>query len=180
MRIVRVEQSGLASYFLRRVEKRMVNKPNGEQPQRSPQNDPEIDFPIRETVEDYAGRERRFVISYRSSGVGYTVTAEEEGKEGLGYEFSAFSETSPYNALGELRWKMYRSLATRHITRAEGRYRPLHDIVRGRITMTGDGELLLVVDGIPLTLDDLGQILEMHEGWQFRLQIADHTEDISK
>ncbi len=142
-------------------------------------DDPRADFPIRERVEDASGKPRTFVISYRSSGLGFTVTAEEEGKEGLGYQFSAFSETSPYNALGALRRKMYRSLATRHITWASGQYQPLHDTLRGRITVNGEGELVLVVDGVPLTLGDLGRIFAMHEGWDFRLQIADYDEDVS-
>jgi len=37
----------------------------------------------------------------------------------------------------------------------------------------------LIVDGIALTLEEMGKILEMHEGWQFRLQIADASADIS-
>ena len=157
----------------------MADKSNGRTPHGPAANDPEVDFPIRETVEDSAGRGRAFVITYRSCGIGYTVTASEEGKEGLGYEFSAYSQTSPYNGLWDLRRKMYRSLATRHITLSEGRCQPLHDIVRGRITVDGRGDLALVVDGIPLTLDDLRKILEMHEGWQFRLHIASDAEDLS-
>lgn len=143
-------------------------------------NDPAADFPIRETVEDHAGAHRPFLITYRSGGLGFTVTAEEEGKDGLGYRFSAFSETSPYNALGALRRKMYRALATRHITWSEGHCRPLHDILRGRITVDGDGDLVLVVDGTPLTLEDLRQIFAMHEGWDFKLQIVDYSEDVSE
>ena len=142
-------------------------------------DDPSADFPMRETVEDHSGAHRTFLISYRSSGLGFTVTAEEEGKQGLGYEFSAFSETSPYTALGAVRRKMYRSLATRHITRSDGHYHPLHDTLRGRITANGKGALVLVIDGIPLTLEDLREILAMHEGWDFRLQIADSSEDVS-
>lgn len=142
-------------------------------------DDPTADFPMKETVEDHSGASRTFLISYRSSGLGFTVTAEEEGKEGLGYGFSAFSETSPYIALGALRRKMYRSLATRHITWSDGHYRPLHDTLRGRIAADGKGDLVLVVDGIPLTLEDLREILAMHEGWDFRLQFADASEDVS-
>lgn len=142
-------------------------------------DDPSADFPMRETVEDHSGAYRTFLISYRSSERGFTVTAEEEGKQGLGYQFSAFSETSPYNALGAVRQKTYRSLATRHITRSDGHYRPLHDTLRGRITANEIGDLVLVIDGIPLTLEDLREMLAMHEGWDFRLQIADSSEDLS-
>jgi len=38
---------------------------------------------------------------------------------------------------------------------------------------------VLVIDGIPLTLEDLREIIAMHEGWDFRLQIADSSDDVS-
>jgi hypothetical protein len=71
------------------------------------------DFPMREEVEDYAGTARGFVIICHETGLGFTVRAEEEGSRGPGYEFAVYSETSPYSALGRLRQKMYRGLATR-------------------------------------------------------------------
>ncbi|MCI0395480.1 MAG: hypothetical protein L0332_17415 [Chloroflexi bacterium] len=145
-----------------------------------PEEDPDKDFPIRESVEDAFGNKRSFQITYESVGLGYTLIAREEGKEGLGYEFSAFSETSPCNALFRLREKMYRSLATRHITWRDSQYVPMHGTIRGRITWSQAEGLVVVVDGIPLTLADLGEILAMHEGWQFRLDIVDPSDDISK
>jgi hypothetical protein len=143
-------------------------------------NDPTRDFPLRDRIEDASGEERVFLISYRSNGKNFTVTAEEEGRNGLGYEFSAYSETSPYNALGSLRERMHRSLATRHITGATRGYRMLHDTLRGRITVDESGALVLVVDGIPLTMEDLREILAGHEGFQIRLEIADPGADISR
>ena len=56
----------------------------------------------------------------------------------------------------------------------------LHDTLRGRITWSQDNGLALIVDGIPLDLDDLREILETHEGWQFRLEIADPSRDVSR
>jgi hypothetical protein len=137
-------------------------------------------FPIRDTLEDAFGKVRSFLITSHSVGLGYTLRASEEGKEGMGYEFSSFSETSPYNALFSLRDKMHRSLATRHITRRGSRYQMLHDTLRGRITWSQENGLALIVDGIPLVLDDLREILETHEGWQFRLEIVDPSRDISR
>ena len=144
------------------------------------EQDPDQDFPMRDAIEDAAGKERSFLITYREVGFGYELVAEEEGKEGMGYEFSAFSETSPYHALGNLRAKMHRSLATRHISRRGSRYMPLHDTLRGRITWSRDRGLMLIIDGLALTLEELGKILEMHEGWQFRLEVADASDDTSK
>ena len=138
------------------------------------------DFPIRDTVEDAFGDVRSFLITSHPVGLGYTLRASEEGKEGMGYEFSSFSETSPYNALFNLRDKMHRGLATRHITRRGSRYQMLHDTIRGRITWSQEDGLALIVDGIPLDLDDMREILETHEGWQFRLEIVDPSFDISR
>ena len=80
----------------------------------------EADFPIREEVEDHAGKTRTFVINCHEGGLGWTVRAQEEGRRGAGYEFAAYSETSPYRALGRLRQKMYRGVATRHISGSPG------------------------------------------------------------
>jgi hypothetical protein len=71
---------------------------------------------------------------------------------------------------------MHRGLAARHITGSPGDYRMLHDRLSGRITSDGKGGVLLVVDGIALGLEDLGSILESHEGWSFELQILDGLE----
>ncbi|MBZ5638867.1 MAG: hypothetical protein LAO51_08950 [Acidobacteriia bacterium] len=134
------------------------------------------DFPIREQVEDFAGRERTFVITCHEGGLGFTVRAEEEGGQGFGYEFAAYSETSPYSALGRVRQKMHRGLATRHITGSPGGHTLLHDRLTGRITSDGQRGVVLVVDGTPLDIDDLASILGSHEGRCFDLRILDALE----
>jgi len=131
------------------------------------------DFPMREEVEDHAGRERVFVISCHEGDLGFTVRATEEGREGTGYEFAAYSETSPYSALGRVRDKMRRGLATRHVTGSAGDYQMTHDQLRGRISSDRDAGVFLVVDGIPLAMEDVAQILSTHEGWVFELRIVD-------
>jgi hypothetical protein len=65
------------------------------------------DFPMRGEVEDYAGRTRPFVITCHKGDLGFTVRASEEGRGNTGYEFAAYSETSPYSALGRVREKMH-------------------------------------------------------------------------
>jgi hypothetical protein len=129
----------------------------------------EADFPMREEVEDYAGRTRTFVINYHEAGLVWTVRAQEEGPRGVGYEFAAYSETSPYSALGRLRQKMYRGVATRHVGGSPGAYQMLHDKLSGRITSDGNGGIVLVVDGLAVGAENLASILLMHEGWSFEL-----------
>lgn len=134
------------------------------------------DFPIREQVEDCAGRMRLFTIDCHEGGLGFTVRATEDDHRGAGYEFAAYSETSPYSALYRVRQKLRRGLATRHVTGSPGDYRMLHDRLSGRITSDGNGGVLLVVDGLGLGLEDLASILESHEGWGFELRIVDALE----
>lgn len=134
------------------------------------------DFPIEEEVEDHRGRTRLFLITCHEGPLGFTVRAQEKAAQGAGYEFAAYSETSPYNALGRLRQKMYRGLATRHITRSTHGYRMLHDKLSGRIASDGNGGALVVVDGIALSIDELAHILISHEGWNFDLKVIDSLE----
>jgi hypothetical protein len=131
------------------------------------------DFPIREEFEDFSGKRRMFAIHCHEGALGYTVRACEEGAEHLGYEFAAYSETSPYSALGRVREKARRGLATRHITGAAGSYQMLHDQLRGRITSDGDGVVVLVIDGIPVAIEELASLLQTHEGWEFGLEVVD-------
>ena len=133
------------------------------------------DFPLREEAEDFAGKTRTFLIDCHEGALGFTVRAHEQGAED-GYEFAAYSETSPYSALGRVRQKMYRGLATRHITRSLHGYRMLHDKLSGRIASDGNGSALVVVDGIPLSINDLAHILISHEGWSFDLTIINSPE----
>jgi hypothetical protein len=138
-----------------------------------PPDSPTAEFPLRDEVEDFAGRKMVFVIDCDESAAGYSVTAVEEGKDHFGYEFSGYSETSPWGALGMVRRKMARALATRHlIKREKGAQYPLHDTLRGRIT-SRDGEPVFVIDGIPLSLEQLGKALLGCEGWDFRIDLID-------
>ena len=71
---------------------------------------------------------------------------------------------------------MYRGLATRHITKSLHGYHMLHNKLSGRIASDGNGNALIVIDGKPLSIDDLAYILISHEGWSFDLTIIDSLE----
>ena len=128
------------------------------------------DFPRREEFEDFAGKKRTFVVNCHEGPLGYTVRAREEKPKGEGYEFAAYSETSPYNALGRLRDKARQSMATRYLSRGHDM---LHDKLRGRITSDGNGGVLLVVDGLAVDMGELARFFSTHEGWEFELRIKD-------
>ena len=133
------------------------------------------DFPIHDKVEDFSGQQRSFVIHCHEGQLGYTVRASEEDTNGLGYEFAAYSETSPYSALGRVRQKMSRGLATRHITNSHGTNEMLHDTLTGRITSNGGG-VVLVVDGIALGIEDIELFIKSREGRGFEMRIVDALE----
>ena len=141
------------------------------------ENDPEKDFPIKESVPDYTGKERKFEITKHEIGLGFIVQAEEVRKNGLGYFFSAFSPNSPYLALGRLREKMNKALATRHVIVKGKKCSPLHDTLEGRIDWDRKNEeLFFVVDGRPITLEQMGKTMEMYEGWNFSLRFIDRSD----
>ena len=136
-------------------------------------DDPDKDFPIRQAFTDCAGQTRHFVISYFPASLGFGVQAEEEGKEGQGFFFREFDAASPYLALGRIRGRIEKALATRHIEQREpGNFQTTHRTVRGRIT-SSDGEVGFVIDGQLRTLRQFGKMVETFEGFEFRLDIQD-------
>jgi len=130
----------------------------------------EKDFPRHEEFEDFSGKTRTFIVDCHEGPLGYTIRAREENPKGEGYEFAVYSETSPYSALGRLRAKARRSVATRHLSSGQNM---LHDKRRGRITGDGQGSVVLVVDGLAISIDKLTSLLATHEGWEFELRIKD-------
>jgi acylphosphatase len=52
----------------------------------------------------------------------------------------------------------------------------LHDGLDGRITSDADGQVVVVVDGVPLGMEKVESLLRSHEGWSFSLQIVDSLE----
>ena len=136
-------------------------------------SDWQTDFPRREGFEDFSGKMRTFVVDCYEGPQGYTVRAREENPKGQGYEFAVYSETSPYSALGRLRQRARRSMATRHLSSGHDM---LHDKLRGRIASDGHGRVLLVVDGLAVDMDELARFLSTHEGWEFELSIKDALE----
>lgn len=131
------------------------------------------DFPLQQEAEDFAGRIRTFTVDCIELPMGYTVRAVENDTDYMGYLFESFSETSPYSALGAIRSKMRKALATRHITKSKYGYGMMHDELKGRITCDAQGEPALIIDGIHLSLDQLGHFFSCHEGFEFSLKIKE-------
>lgn len=83
---------------------------------------------------------------------------------------------------GRLVEKMRRALSVKHLRDGDyGLQISDQGIVRGRIGWDEcqDGRLpLLVIDGREISWDQFGSMLMSYEGWQFKLMIADKSEEL--
>lgn len=141
--------------------------------------DPNDVFPFQENFCDCCGHQRGFIVSMDRIPPGYAVSATEEGAEGgNGYFFREFDPNCPYLALGRLRRTIRFALATRHLEEREpGSFTPLHDTLRGRVSYSSEEhEVAFVIDGRFLTLSQFAKIVEVFEGWQFRLDFLGESE----
>jgi hypothetical protein len=113
--------------------------------------------------------------------LGFAISAtEEETQDDDGYYFREFDPNSPFLALGRLRARIQRALATRHLEeRTPGEFLPLHDTLRGRISYSSEeDEAAFVIDGKSVNLSQLAKILQMYEGWQFRLDFLEEGDEV--
>ena len=133
----------------------------------------QTDFPKMEEFVDFAGRTRKFTLEQFPVPLGYGVCASEDVEGDDGYVFRAYSTVDPFHALGDLRRRIRKLLSVRHLIEHDGRLVPTHDRLRGRIAYGG-----VVVDGIFLTFDQLAELLQTYEGFQFDLRIVDSSDEL--
>jgi hypothetical protein len=78
--------------------------------------------------------------------------------------------------------KMRRALSIQHIRDGElGLQIADHQLVRGTIDWdeASDGRVpLLIVDGREITWEEFGRMWMTYEGWQFKLEIRDKSEEV--
>jgi hypothetical protein len=138
------------------------------------------DFKPMELV-DANGIEHRFFFATRLLGDKLCIDAYEESLEG--YEFQVLGDAldDPMERFQELLGKMRRALNRRHLVYEEGRrHISGESVVRGRISWDDetDGLVpLLSIDGRPVTWNEFGRMLMTFEGWQFRLEIFDISDE---
>lgn len=138
-----------------------------------PKSNGSPDFPTTEEFIDFSGRTRKFVIKLDELPIGYCVSAVEDVKGDDGYGFRAFSSVDPYQALADLRKRIPKLLSTRHLVKRGGRLSLTHDRLRGRVSSGG-----VVVDGIFLTFEQLADLVQSYEGFQFDLKIVEPSDDL--
>lgn len=129
-----------------------------------------IDFPKKDRFYDFEGKEREFGYLIHETGTGFSVMAKET-KE-IGYVFHAFSETNPFNALGELRQKIRKRLSTRHLQKEESGYQLCHDEAKGQIGYGG-----VIIDGVFISFEQLNEIIQTYEGFYIEIKIKSLDEE---
>jgi hypothetical protein len=100
-----------------------------------------------------------------------------------GYQFQVIGEPGDdlLALLGRLIDKIRRALSLRHIVDGEfGQQIADHRVVRGMIEWDEDrgGQVpLVIIDGREIAWDELGRMMMTCEGWQFKLEIRDKSEE---
>ncbi len=135
---------------------------------------------------DAARITHRFHFEVRLLGDRVALEAFElvEGAPG-GYQFEVLGDTEAdlFELMGQMVPRIRRLLAQQHL-KTELHMPGLHIadfLVRGRITWdeNGDGRLpMLVIDGKQISWVQFGRMVTGFEGWQFRLEIRDRSEEI--
>lgn len=131
------------------------------------------DFPRTEEFVDFSGKTRKFTVKLDPTPIGHCVSAVEDVKGDDGYAFRAFSSVDPYQALADLRKRIPKLLSIRHLVKRGGRLSLTHDRLRGRVSSGG-----VVVDGIFLTFEQLADLVQTYEGFQFDLKIVEASDDL--
>ena len=130
---------------------------------------------------DKEGNKHLFYFVTRLLGAEVSIEAYEESTY-PGYRFQVHGVAEDVQKLyRKLLGKMRRALTWQHIVEEKGSLSVTDDLkVRGRFEWDDetDGELpLLVIDGNAVTWDEFGRILITFEGWQFKIEIYDPSEE---
>lgn len=144
--------------------------------------------PIRLT--DVDGGEHEFRFATRLAGDRVVVDAREvkDGEPTNGYEFQVIGfepEGEILELFAKLLEKMRRALSRKHLEERElGLGIANHHTVRARIDPDldaedgfGDRRPLVVIDGKPVRWEHFGHMLMAFEGFQFKMEIYDPSEE---
>jgi len=138
--------------------------------------------PIR--LIDCAGKPHDFHFRTHLFGPGVAVDAFEVcNGQPSGYQFQTIgdAEEDLLGLLSRLIAKMRRALSVTHVEDGEYGLQIADRLVRGRIGWdeAEDGRVpLVIVDGREITWNEFGRMLMCFEGWQFKLEIRDKSEEL--
>ena len=152
---------------------RILESKSGSKNMSNKSNDKKFDeFPFEEIFIDHSGKPRHFNISILETTIeGYFIEAKEITKGG-GYQFETYSSVSPFTALGRMRDKIRRELATRYTYKHEnGQIALTHDKIYGRISYNG-----IIIDGSLIEFDHFIELLSTYEGSNISITLIDPSE----
>ncbi|MES9881077.1 MAG: hypothetical protein ABW185_09370 [Sedimenticola sp.] len=133
------------------------------------------------TLEDQEGVSHTFQFRTHLFSDELSLDAFEVKEDGEGYEFSiiADAEQDLYISFKSLFERIRRGLSRRHIEYGDCGDQIKDGLVRGRITSEADDPLapLLIIDGKPVSWDELRQMISTYMGFNFKLEIFDRSEE---
>lgn len=139
-------------------------------------------------IKDFDGKDHKFHFTVRLLGDRVAMDAFEikNGHPG-GYEFSIFGdiEDELFGLFGKLFERLRPALSRKHIYKEETTQSwqiTNDDVVRGQLHCdldSSDERLpLIVIDGKEISWNQFGQMLMTYEGFNFKLEIFDRSEDM--
>ena len=105
------------------------------------------------------------------------------GEEPSGYRFQIVGDplSDQFVLLGKLIEKMRRLLAIAHVRDSDLGLQIVDETVCGRIEWDGEVDShrpCVIIDGRRVEWDELGRMLMPFEGWQFKLEVCDPSDEI--
>jgi hypothetical protein len=135
------------------------------------------------TLKDSDGKPHEFHFTTRLLPNGISIQALEIQKGSpRGYQFQVMGppEGDVLAIFGQLFERIRNGLSQKHLEKTKhGMLITDSNVVRGRIEWDDDtgGEIpLLIIDGKPITWEQLGRMLMTYEGFNFKLEIFDPSE----
>jgi hypothetical protein len=136
-------------------------------------------------LSDCAGTTHEFHFRARLFGLGVAMEAFElVDNRPAGYQFEIIGnpEDDQLDLLSRLIEKIRRGLSIKHLEKYERSLQIAdHQTVRGGIgsdESEGGQQPLLTIDGQEITWREFGRMMMTFEGWQFKLEIKDRSEEL--
>ena len=136
-------------------------------------------------ITDCAGELHQFHFQSRLLGNMVTIEGFElvEGyPDGYKFQIIGAPEDDLFILLGQLVQKIRKTLSIKYLVRDERHGLQIKDMeVRGRIDSAypeAEREPVMVIDGREMSWDEFGRMLMSFEGWQFRMEFSDRSDEM--
>ncbi len=133
------------------------------------------------TLEDPKGVLHTFQFRSHIFSEELSLEALEVTESDVGYEFSVIADADQdlYITFKSLFERIRRELSRQHIESNNGGYRIKNSVVRGQATSEADDPFasLLIIDGKPISWEELGCMIPEYMSFRFKLEIFDRSEE---